>query len=83
VGVNSLNPLALSVYPNPNNGTFQVEWLPEEAGLNWVLIGTAGNEIQRGIINSNQSVLDIQQIQNGVYFLKTPKSLTKVVILQP
>ncbi len=83
VGVNSLNPLSLSVYPNPNNGTFQVEWLKEEMGSNWLLIGTAGNEVKRGLISSSTSTLDIQQIQNGVYFLKTPKSLTKVVILQP
>lgn len=83
VGVNNLAPIALSVYPNPNTGTFQVEWLPEENGSEWVLLGTAGNEIRRGLISSHQKSLTVESVQSGVYFLKTPGSLTKLVILQP
>ncbi len=83
VGVNAFSPISLNLFPNPNNGNFQVEWLKDEQGLKWTLCGAAGNEVENGIINGTHSILDIQSVKSGIYFLKTPSSLTKLVILQP
>jgi hypothetical protein len=70
VGINELDGSAnssLSVYPNPNNGSFTVS---SDVNLKLNLVNELGQAIRRlDLQAANKNKLDIRELAKGIYFI--------------
>lgn len=57
------------MYPNPNNGLFHIESSSEWIGSTYHLTDLNGKRIVQGQISEAKQLIDVQEIQNGVYFM--------------
>ena len=75
VGINELNGTAnsaVSVYPNPNNGTFNVS---SETALKLNLVNELGQSLRTIHLNAaNQFKADISDLATGIYFILGEKN---------
>jgi hypothetical protein len=55
------------IYPNPCTNSFQISNLNKDK--NYVIYNVLGEEIQKGIFFNNRAI-DIQNLPNGLYFIK-------------
>ncbi|MFT5667697.1 MAG: hypothetical protein ACI9DK_001897 [Vicingaceae bacterium] len=73
--------LNTTVYPNPSNGLFFVDYDKDES-LNYQLFSIEGKKIQEGELTENQ--LDFREVNSGYYFLhlfgeQTSSTITLVI----
>jgi uncharacterized protein YuzE len=62
----------LMVYPNPANEKLNVFFFNDSkiAGTTWKFFSLNGDFICKGSVQSNKLTIDVQEIPNGIYFLK-------------
>ncbi len=62
---------AVSVYPNPNSGIFNVALASEISGeMTVVVYNTIGELVKTIVVNNNQTVVDLTDVASGVYTVK-------------
>jgi hypothetical protein len=71
-GINEENNLfpVFSVYPNPNNGDFNIEVSGE---LDFTLVNGLGDVIQTGKLQSGKTQINISDLATGMYIVKLSK----------
>jgi uncharacterized repeat protein (TIGR03803 family) len=73
-GINELtvsNPISVSIYPNPTSGKFTIE--NKDIALKikgWEIYNAIGEKVLESVMSNLQSVIDIFNQPNGIYFLK-------------
>jgi hypothetical protein len=69
LGTESFNNLEkiFSVYPNPNNGLFN---LTTKIDANYSIVNALGQVLQKGKVEFGSNIIDIQNQPNGLYFLQ-------------
>lgn len=68
-----LNKSNVSIYPNPTNSNLNVEWLPNQQINQLQLIDVQGKVIQtinQDLNQSNSYQINLENVNNGIYFLK-------------
>jgi hypothetical protein len=68
--LNSSSNILLSVYPNPNNGNFYIEYKNGKTPLNISIINLLGQEVYANKINSDVKNEINLQVKRGLYFIK-------------
>ncbi len=58
---------SLSIYPNPSDGIFNLDFLEENTAYEWEVFDTKGQSILK---DKNTPLVDLQKVSNGIYFLK-------------
>lgn len=76
----------VSVYPNPSNGTFHIEF-PSYEGSQWIvtLISAAGQTVHQQVINNATETIQAKHLAKGVYTLRLSSmqgSVSKRLVLQ-
>ena len=66
----NLNKETVKIYPNPTTDYIQISGVTEE--MNYTIYDLLGKEITTGIISA-QNKVDVQDLSNGIYFLKFTK----------
>jgi len=61
----------LSVFPNPSEGMFRVENTGESA-TPYEITDVAGRLVQIGFLQKGAGIINLQDLENGIYILKTP-----------
>jgi hypothetical protein len=61
-------PDVITIWPNPNNGLFQITDVTRPNGFDYQLISADGRNTERGHSNNNQ--LNLQHLTSGCYFMK-------------
>ncbi|RFC53756.1 T9SS type A sorting domain-containing protein [Brumimicrobium aurantiacum] len=56
----------LSIYPNPNNGSFTID---TDSAISVEVVNTVGRSILRKQLNIGQNKLTLNQMANGIYYL--------------
>jgi len=82
LGVEGIEKLNVSIYPNPSKGAFTIEVL--EAS-NLILYSAIGKEVFRKPLNSGQNQLQDLNLSKGLYFVKISfkeKVMTKKLIIE-
>ena len=82
VGIAERDLTTVSVWPNPSNGIFNVEWEMEKG--QWRLMDTYGKCIDGGEVPDSRYVLDLSDCPDGMYFLELRttnglKSIHKII----
>jgi hypothetical protein len=83
IGISEINQIELSIYPNPSEGKFTIEWNDNQY-LEMNLTDISGRLISKSEILSGFS-LDIHNLASGIYFIKIIKgssSITRKIIKQ-
>ncbi|MFN4234759.1 MAG: choice-of-anchor I family protein [Bacteroidia bacterium] len=62
------NQYSLSIYPNPNNGKFTVEC---SKLVDIEIFDAIGRSILKKQVTTNREQIDLGNVQNGIYFIKT------------
>jgi hypothetical protein len=68
----------ISIYPNPSSKIIYVQNAPENATLR--LFNVVGKEVIRTIINAENEPVDIQGLNNGLYFADVNGTVIKLLI---
>ena len=79
-GIQNPSKIALDIYPNPTQQNLTVNWLTNELGSDWLLYNSMGQISARGIIQNTTQEISLGNLPEGLYFLQTPGSLSKVQI---
>lgn len=60
-----------SVFPNPTNGFFNIKLAENPIQkLQFFLIDSNGKQVKKGVLQTKETSVDIQNLSAGVYFLK-------------
>ncbi|MBL7900956.1 MAG: T9SS type A sorting domain-containing protein, partial [Bacteroidia bacterium] len=85
IGVNEINnnPIGLSIYPNPNNGEFNIS---SKEDMNLVLINELGQVVMELSLNEgNNHLVNVKGLSEGIYIIsdKTKNTaLNQKIIIQ-
>ena len=60
----------LNLYPNPNNGNFNLNVSNELVGKQYQVFDVKGSLVKQARIGSTQSQIELSNAQKGIYFLK-------------
>ncbi|MDB4534790.1 lamin tail domain-containing protein, partial [Vicingaceae bacterium] len=71
VGINESKQNVTSIYPNPTNGIFTVELSTIENGARIEIYSVVGQQIINQKVTKNQTIIDLSNYDNGIYFVKT------------
>jgi len=65
--------IKIKIYPNPASTSFKILGLNKK--INFTIYNSLGQKISKGIISDNGKI-DIKNLINGIYFLKTENGIT-------
>jgi hypothetical protein len=72
--------ITTSIYPNPSSGVFHVH---HSSNLAYRVFDITGNVVADGILNADQTILDLSQHPSGIYLLETAgnssRCLSKII----
>lgn len=77
VGIAEMTAGSYSIYPNPNNGTFVVEYPSFSTVFPIVMYNALGEQTGSWMMNSNRETIDMQSLPAGIYLLqlRTPEGV--------
>lgn len=80
LSTNEVDLIALRIYPNPTQGTIQINWVSSLDELIFELIDFSGKTVhQKQTITKGESI-SVAHLANGLYFLTlTADNLSKTV----
>jgi|GEM_PF-3124696 len=61
----------ISVYPIPASNTIYVKGIAGNSNLSYIITDSEGKTIRTGLLTTPVQQIDIQDLKNGIYFLKT------------
>ena len=82
-GVDENEMAKISVYPNPTNGVFNIS-IENANGFDFLIYNAIGQNVTSGTNNSNETHIDLSNLEKGVYFVtvfaENQKIVEKIVI---
>jgi hypothetical protein len=75
---NQKNEVQLVVYPNPSSGIVNFYW--EGQNIQFTVLNVQGQQLFEGTLKNGTTQLDLSKLEPGVYFLKTQKFSSKLII---
>ena len=85
---NSLSFINVNIYPNPANSEINIDFLVlNTEGYNIQIANTLGQVVYQSTIQNQQSIINVQYLKSGIYFLNIKKNniivaVKKVIIQQ-
>jgi len=68
-GITQKEKRILSLYPNPNDGVFELD-IPQNAGMHIVVTNSIGSVVYDAENKFERSQIDLTHLKSGIYFLK-------------
>ncbi|MBT5402944.1 MAG: T9SS type A sorting domain-containing protein, partial [Crocinitomicaceae bacterium] len=78
VGFKESNNPEIRLFPNPNQGDFSITGLA--VGSTYEIIDELGKIILCGITNSSQEYIQMKDVSDGIYFIRSTKNDTEQVL---
>lgn len=67
--ISNIDNSAISIYPNPSNGSFTLKSTSTMIGKPLNIIDITGRSVYAGVINATTQNVSMENIENGTYFL--------------
>ncbi|HWY13355.1 MAG TPA: T9SS type A sorting domain-containing protein [Bacteroidia bacterium] len=79
-GVTKMNSIDynIKIYPNPINNIFTLE--KPEQNDNYFITNVIGTVIKSGSCNNKKNIIDVSELENGIYFLALKEKRVKIII---
>ncbi len=69
----------VNIFPNPASETLTIS-LPENTSItDCILVDNAGKEVQRFTISGGENVVDVSELESGIYFIQIYAQITKLI----
>jgi hypothetical protein len=83
-GLDDLNAIAMSIYPNPSTGEFMYSIENMTGDINMMVTDLSGKIVDAGKITTSTGVIDLSNFENGIYILKLQagNNITSVRLLK-
>jgi hypothetical protein len=82
ISVRKLSKSSLVIFPNPSSQNIQVNWLNSENNTAWIISNIMGAEVKMGYIDITNPIVSVKDLEEGIYFLKTNSTVTKIQVLR-
>jgi hypothetical protein len=84
LGLDDLNGIAMSIYPNPSSGVFTYSIENITGDINMMITDLSGKIIEAGKIKTATGIIDLTNYENGIYILKLQagNAITSVRLLK-
>ncbi len=82
ISVRKLSKSSLVIFPNPSSQNIQVNWLNSENNTAWIISNIMGAEVKMGYIDITNPIVSVKDLEEGIYFLKTNTTVTKIQVLR-
>ena len=73
-------PAELSIYPNPSEGLYTIEYMGENPSSIVSICDLTGKTVAIYSINSKKTQIDISNCKSGIYFLITSDGITRKLV---
>ncbi len=70
----------VNIYPNPAKNILQLELNNEHINKNIIIYNVFGLVVKQLKANNKQTIINISDLQSGIYFLKVDKVIKKIII---
>lgn len=68
------------VFPNPSDGVFTIKSSADfDSENSYTVTDISGKNIQKGILQSSETIIDLSEVQTGIYFLKANNTRLKLI----
>ncbi len=80
VGLNSLSQTKFSIYPNPTNDFFTIDFgTKSNTSYNISIIDAIGKTVKQVSTNNQIQTIDLSSYQNGVYFVRVKEAFIRII----
>ncbi len=79
LGIDELDQTNLTVYPNPTNDKITLSFENFDGATTVQILDLFGKMVYNQTIASNETILDLSDLPNGVYLVKSGISITRVI----
>jgi len=69
---------SLKVFPNPNNGNFQIEIETTEVLVDFIISNSLGSKVYSGKLAKGATHLNLTTLSKGIYFIRTTNTRTPI-----
>jgi lysyl endopeptidase len=76
LGVNEISFSNINMYPNPTTSLVTIELGNTTGSFSYSMLNTLGQEIGTGDLNKSKTVVDIQNLSSGIYFVLVNDTFT-------
>ncbi|MFT5077865.1 MAG: lysyl endopeptidase [Planctomycetota bacterium] len=76
LGVNEISFSNINMYPNPTTSLVTIELGNTTGSFSYSMVNTLGQEIGTGDLNKSKTVVDIQNLSSGIYFVLVNDTFT-------
>ncbi len=86
LGINPVNGIEFSVSPNPNNGSFVIDFGTAQSNATVELVDVTGRAVQSNTVSGSRTTINCETQPSGVYFVRVTAngvaSMEKITILK-
>ncbi len=80
LGVSANTLQDLNVYPNPSEGVFTIKNSSSfDSEAKYFVTDLSGKTIQKGVLKTMETTINLSEAQPGIYFLKTSNTTLKLL----
>jgi hypothetical protein len=76
LGVNQISFSNINMYPNPTTSLVTIDLGNTTGSFSYSMVNTLGQEIGTGAMNESKTIVDIQSISSGIYFVLVNDAIT-------
>lgn len=71
---------SINIFPVPTIDNITVKSEFEIVGMNYILVDNMGKIIREGVFNTNQEIINLEEVVNGIYFLEVENSIRTIIV---
>ena len=69
LNINSQSKSSFNIYPNPTNNFVNINITTQDLPSEYIIYENSGKKLNRGIINSENTSINVSELQSGIYFI--------------
>jgi hypothetical protein len=82
LGLSENEQVSFSVYPNPTNDVLNIQFIGDIPNSNFIIVDLQGRVVLEGTLFTPNSIIDLNDIEAGSYYLKLGVSNKKIQFLK-
>ena len=81
VSTNEIENIDMDIYPNPTNNVLNIKSDSKYIGNNYYVFDNSGKIVLTGLITSNLTILNTENLSEGIYLLSSEDNIKRKFII--